>query len=76
MHPCTGEGRVHTCLQEHRDELSPACRREEIKLMVRQAANVEFVPSISKTCREEMNVFCKVCGARGASLQHVYWSTV
>lgn len=51
---------MHTCLQEHRDELSPACRREEIKLMVRQAANVEFVPSISKTCREEMNVFCKV----------------
>lgn len=59
-HTPSGEGRVHTCLQEHRDELTPACRREEIKLMVRQAANVEFVPSIAKTCRDEMNVFCKV----------------
>lgn len=51
---------MHTCLQEHRDELSTPCRREEIKLMVRQASNIEFIPSVSKSCHEEMNVFCKV----------------
>ncbi|GAB4823102.1 hypothetical protein N2152v2_010148 [Parachlorella kessleri] len=61
-----GEGRVHACLRERLEELSPDCRREQLKLMVLQARDVRLRPKLQRLCSEELAVFCKgVAPGRG-----------
>eukprot|EP00873_Tetraselmis_striata_P011681 jgi/Tetstr1/431945/TSEL_002252.t1 len=54
-----GDGRVHSCLRQNREQLSPKCKEEEEKLNIIQSTNIEFRPRLKKLCREERSVFCK-----------------
>lgn len=37
-----GQGRVHDCLRKHRQQLSPTCRKEELKLEIEESSNFEL----------------------------------
>ncbi|KXZ55868.1 hypothetical protein GPECTOR_2g1419 [Gonium pectorale] len=54
----SGEGRVHECLRKHRTQLSDACRKEELLLEEQEAENVQLVPGLLRTCRNERRTFC------------------
>lgn len=54
-----GEGRVLDCLRDNREQLTEACRNEELKLNIIQARDVRLLPKLRKICSEEMVVFCK-----------------
>jgi Golgi apparatus protein 1 len=55
-----GEGRVHQCLRMHRDELSPKCKQEEMKLAAIEYRDIRLRPKLNKLCSEEKAVYCKV----------------
>lgn len=54
-----GEGRVHQCLRMHRDELSPKCKQEEMKLAAIEYRDIRLRPKLNKLCSEEKAVYCK-----------------
>ena len=58
MYDQIGEGRVHQCLRDNRDNLSDACRKEEIKLSIVQSSNTELMPKLSKACARERASHC------------------
>lgn len=58
-HTPTGEGRVHACLRQHRKEISPGCRAEEMLLEQQEAEHIELRPNLLKACADERQSFCK-----------------
>jgi hypothetical protein len=54
-----GGGQVIECLRQHRDELSTACRTEELYLNIIQARDVRLRPKLRKICAHEMTAHCK-----------------
>lgn len=54
-----GEGRVLQCLRDHRQQLTDACRKEELKLSIIQSRDIRLRPKMHKQCSQEMAVFCK-----------------
>ena len=51
-------GAVLQCLGKHRENLSPECRKEELKLNILQSQDVRLQPTLHKQCSEEIAVFC------------------
>ena len=47
------------CLREHREDLSDACRKEELHLNIIQARDVRLRPKLRKICAHEMAAHCK-----------------
>ncbi|KAL4853837.1 Golgi apparatus protein 1 [Chlorella vulgaris] len=46
------------CLHAHRGQLSPACRREEVRLDVMQGRSIELRPAAAGACRSERAAHC------------------
>lgn len=51
-------GAVLQCLHSHRTELTPECRKEELKLNIIQSRDMRLQPTLHKQCSEEIAVFC------------------
>ena len=47
------------CLRSHREDLSPACRAEELHLNIVQARDVRLRPKLRKICAHEVTTHCK-----------------
>lgn len=54
-----GDGKVHKCLVDHQDQLTPACRAETDHLSMSTATNVELNPSLGRACAPEMKAHCR-----------------
>ena len=67
----TGGGQVLECLRQHRDELSDACRTEELHLNILQARDVRLRPKLRKICAHEMTTHCKEVKPGAPPSQHV-----
>jgi hypothetical protein len=53
-----GGGRIARCLQQHRNELSDACRGEGEKMRERGQARRETMRDLQQGCREDVAKFC------------------
>ncbi len=47
---------MHECLREHREKLSEACRKEELRLEEEEAESVELRPGLRRRCKGEIRV--------------------
>ncbi len=47
------------CLRAHREDLSTACRAEELHLNIVQARDVRLRPKLRKICAHEVTTHCK-----------------
>ena len=54
----SGEGRIYECLEKHIDELSPACRDAEFKVLKLKQEDIQFNPQMLKSCEKEKIQFC------------------
>jgi len=54
-----GAGRVHECLREHKEEVSPECAAQELKLQIIQSSDIRLRPGMMRDCSEEAAVYCK-----------------
>jgi len=52
-------GDVLACLRAAREQLTPACRREELRLSVLQSRDARLFPAIAASCGREMSTHCK-----------------
>lgn len=46
------------CLRAHREKLSEACRKEELKLNIVQARDAHLRPKLRKLCSQEIATHC------------------
>jgi hypothetical protein len=53
-----GGGRIARCLQQHRNELSGACRGEGEKMRERGQARRETMRDLQQGCRDDVAKFC------------------
>ena len=53
-----GDGRVHACLRSHRDELSPGCAAEELKLEIEEASSFELKINLKQVCFQCPGAVC------------------
>ena len=70
--PAAGEGKVHSCLRTNFAQLSDACRKEELKLMIMESSNTELMPNLARACKvcAHLCCCCEVCQPLFAILQH------
>lgn len=50
---------MHKCLQEHVEQLTEHCRREELQLQILQGRDIRLRPTLHKTCSLEISTYCK-----------------
>ncbi|KAF8068299.1 GLG1 [Scenedesmus sp. PABB004] len=61
-----GQGRVHACLRDNAAQLSPACKREEMRLEEKESESVSLTPGLLKACSGERSLFCRGVAPGGA----------
>ncbi|KAF5829593.1 hypothetical protein DUNSADRAFT_15858 [Dunaliella salina] len=65
-----GDGRVHICLRQNKDQLSEPCRVEETKLAAIEYSDIRLATKLNKLCSEEKAVYCKeVKSGRGRMIK-------
>ena len=42
---------MHSCLRTNFAQLSDACRKEELKLMIMESSNTELMPNLARACK-------------------------
>ncbi|CAI7856614.1 unnamed protein product [Closterium sp. NIES-53] len=66
---CPDVGRDHgrslACLRGKRDQLSAACRKEEMRFSVMEASDIRITPSLMNACGQELQSFCRDVPPRG-----------
>ena len=54
-----GEGRLLTCLRDHKEDLSAECAAEDTKLAILQSQDIRLTPRLHQLCSGEVAAFCK-----------------
>jgi Golgi apparatus protein 1 len=63
-----GQGRVHKCLLQNIEEVSPTCKMEEFKQQQLLAADVTLSPLVMRFCKTAITANCKDMQSDGAKL--------
>ncbi|GJP67904.1 hypothetical protein CLOP_g24662, partial [Closterium sp. NIES-67] len=51
--------KVLSCLRQHREQLKPECREEELRFSAMEASDIRLTPSLMNACGLELHVFCR-----------------
>jgi len=61
-----GQGRIHECLVENKDELSEECHVAEFEQLAMQSIDIRLSPTAMRACKSDMGRLCskamKACG--------------
>ncbi|CAI5986578.1 unnamed protein product [Closterium sp. NIES-65] len=51
--------KVLSCLRQHRAQLKPECRDEELRFSAMEASDIRLTPSLMNACGLELHAFCR-----------------
>ncbi|CAI5528209.1 unnamed protein product [Closterium sp. Naga37s-1] len=51
--------KVLSCLRQHRAQLKPECRDEELRFSAMEASDIRLTPSLMNACGLELHTFCR-----------------
>jgi len=53
-----GQGRIHECLVENKDELSEECHVAEFEQLAMQSIDIRLSPTAMRACKSDMGRLC------------------